>query len=254
MLGAYQFLEYKHDGKPTKLAKVSIIGDGGADVRAALTRGSLIADAVVWARDLINQPAQAKPPVEIAADTKRLLRGRGVTVQVLDVPQLREQRLGGVLGVGQGSTQTPRFLKLTYAPAGARGKPPRLRRQGSGVRLRWPVAQDRRGHGDDEVRHVGRRGGGRRDVGAAGPRREDQGHRLRARWSRTCRVAPRSARATCSASATARRSRCSTPTPKAASSSPTRCRSRPRTSRPPSSTWPRSPAHVSWRSARRSPG
>ena len=123
VLGAYQFLEYKHDGKPTKLSKVSIVGDGGADVRAALTRGSVIADAVVWARDLVNQPAQAKPPAEIAADARRLLRGRGVTVQVLDVPQLRQQRLGGVLGVGQGSTQTPRFLKLSYAPAGARGKP-----------------------------------------------------------------------------------------------------------------------------------
>jgi leucyl aminopeptidase len=46
-----------------------------------------------------------------------------VTVQVLDVAQLRQQRLGGVLGVGQGSEQAPRFLKLTYAPSGARGKP-----------------------------------------------------------------------------------------------------------------------------------
>jgi leucyl aminopeptidase len=122
-LGAYQFLEYKHDGKPTKLSKVSIIGDASADVRAALARGSVIADAVVWARDLINQPAQATPPAQIAADARRLLRGRGVTVQVLDVPQLRQQRLGGVLGVGQGSTQTPRFLKLSYSPVGSRGKP-----------------------------------------------------------------------------------------------------------------------------------
>ena len=27
-----------------------------------------------------------------------------------------------MLGVGQGSEQTPRFLKMTYAPSGARGK------------------------------------------------------------------------------------------------------------------------------------
>ncbi len=85
-------------------------------------RGSAIADAVSWARDLINEPAQAKPPAEVAAEARSLLRGRGVTVQVLDVAQLRQQKLGGVLGVGQGSTQTPRFLKLTYKPAGARGK------------------------------------------------------------------------------------------------------------------------------------
>ena len=122
VLGAYEFLEYKRDPKPTKLAKVSVISDGGAEVRAALRRGSVIAAAVVWARDLVNQPSQAKPPAGVAADARKLLRGRGVTVQVLDVAQLREQRLGGVLGVGQGSHQTPRFLKLTYAPAGVRGK------------------------------------------------------------------------------------------------------------------------------------
>jgi leucyl aminopeptidase len=122
-LGAYQFLDYKRDGKPTKLTKVTLIGGGGAEVRAALERGSVIANAVMWARDLVNQPAQAKPPAEVAAEARKLLRGRGVTVQVLDVAQLRQQRLGGVLGVGQGSEQTPRFLKLTYAPSGARGKP-----------------------------------------------------------------------------------------------------------------------------------
>jgi len=122
VLGAYQFLEYKRDGKPSQLAKVSVISDGGAEVRAALARGSAIADAVSWARDLINEPAQAKPPAEVASEAQSLLRGRGVTVQVLDMAQLRQQKLGGVLGVGQGSTQTPRFLKLTYKPAGARGK------------------------------------------------------------------------------------------------------------------------------------
>jgi leucyl aminopeptidase len=122
-LGAYQFLDYKRDAKPTKLSKVTVVGEAGAGVRAALTRGSVIAEAVVWTRDLVNQPALAKPPTEVAAEARKLLRGRGVTVQVLDVAQLRQQRLGGVLGVGQGSEQAPRFLKLTYAPSGARGKP-----------------------------------------------------------------------------------------------------------------------------------
>jgi len=100
-----------------------VIGNAGAELRSALTRGAVIANAVAWARDRINTPAQEKPPAEMAAEARRLLRGRGVTVQVLDVPQLQQQRFGGVLGVGQGSDQKPRFLKLTYTPPGARGKP-----------------------------------------------------------------------------------------------------------------------------------
>jgi leucyl aminopeptidase len=118
-LGAYQFLEYKKDSKPTKLTKVSLIGEASAEVRAALARGATIAAAVVWARDIVNRPSKEKPPAEVAAEARRLLRSRGVSVQVLGVTQLREQRLGGLLGVGQGSEQTPRFVKLTYTPSGA---------------------------------------------------------------------------------------------------------------------------------------
>jgi leucyl aminopeptidase len=123
VLGAYQYLEYKRDATPSKLAKVTVLDAGGAATRAGLARGVAIAEAVSWARDMVNTPAKEKPPAEMAAAARKLLRGRGVTVQVLDVAQIRAQRLGGLLGVGQGSLQTPRFLKLAYTPAGARGKP-----------------------------------------------------------------------------------------------------------------------------------
>jgi leucyl aminopeptidase len=122
-LGAYQFLEYKRDPKPTKLTSATLVGDESASVRSAIARGSTIADAVAWARNQVNQPAEAKPPAGMADEARKLLRGRGVTVEVLDVPQLERQKLGGVLGVGRGSDQTPRFLKLTYAPSGGRGRP-----------------------------------------------------------------------------------------------------------------------------------
>lgn len=123
VLGGYEYLEYKGNATPSKLKKVTVLAAGGAPVRAAVERGVTIADAVTWARDLVNRPAKEKSPSDMAADARKLLRGTGVTVQVLDVKQLQAQRMGGVLGVGQGSDQAPRFLKMTYAPSGARGKP-----------------------------------------------------------------------------------------------------------------------------------
>jgi leucyl aminopeptidase len=122
VLGAYQYLEYKRDATPSKLAKVTVIDAGGATTRRGVARGVAVAEAVIWARDMVNTPAKEKSPAEMAAAARRLLRGRGVTVQVLDVAQIKAQKLGGLLGVGQGSHQTPRFLKLTYFPAGSRGK------------------------------------------------------------------------------------------------------------------------------------
>jgi leucyl aminopeptidase len=122
VLGAYQYLEYKRDVTPTKLRKVTVIAAGGAPVRAAVEHGARIGEAVSWARDMVNTPSQDKSPADMVAAARSLLRGKGVSVQVLDVKQLQAQRMGGVLGVGQGSEQTPRFLKITYAPSGARGK------------------------------------------------------------------------------------------------------------------------------------
>jgi len=123
VLGGYQYLEYKGDATPSKLARVSILAARGAPVKTAVERGAQIGDAVTWARDMVNTPSKEKSPADMVAAAKKVLRGTGVTVQVLDVKQLQAERMGGVLGVGQGSEQAPRFLKMTYAPSGARGKP-----------------------------------------------------------------------------------------------------------------------------------
>jgi leucyl aminopeptidase len=123
VLGGYEYLEYKGDATPSKLKRVVILAAGGAPVKAAVERGATIGDAVTWARDMVNTPSKEKSPSDMVAAARALLRGTGVTVQVFDVRQLQAQRMGGVLGVGQGSEQAPRFLKMTYAPSGARGKP-----------------------------------------------------------------------------------------------------------------------------------
>jgi leucyl aminopeptidase len=124
VLGAYQYLEYKGDASPSKLRKVTVIVEaGGAAVRNAVNRGATVGDAVTWARDMVNTPSKEKSPAEMVAAARKVLRNRGVTVQVFEGARLKAERFGGVLGVGQGSDQPPRFLKMTYAPRGARGKP-----------------------------------------------------------------------------------------------------------------------------------
>ena len=129
LLGAYQFLEYKSEAKPSELRQVTVVG--GADVKRGVDRGYLVAHAVIWARDMVNEPAGAKSPAEFAAAARRLLSGKGVTVTVLSDAQIRAQRLGGLVGVGQGSSRPPRFVKIAYDPgAGAKG---RLALVGKGV-------------------------------------------------------------------------------------------------------------------------
>ena len=130
LLGAYQFLEYKSQATATALRRVSVL-DGRAEVRRGLDRGAAIARAATWARDAVNEPANGQSPAEFAAEARRLLARTGVTVQVLTEAQIRAHRMGGVIGVGQGSTRPPRFLKISYEPA--RRGPGHLALVGKGV-------------------------------------------------------------------------------------------------------------------------
>jgi leucyl aminopeptidase len=120
-LGRYQFLRYKSDGKVSKLDRVLVVGASDAKVRAGLARGARIADAVAWARDLINEPAAAKSPADVAEIGKGVARTSGLKARVLAGEQLVRARMGGVLGVGNGSERPPRFLRLEYAPARPKG-------------------------------------------------------------------------------------------------------------------------------------
>ncbi|HVJ96007.1 MAG TPA: leucyl aminopeptidase [Acidimicrobiia bacterium] len=119
-LGAYQFLRYKSDPKPTALKKVQVVGRSNAKVRSGLERGVRIATAIAWARDLVNEPAAGKSPEDVAEAAKKLARASGLKVKVFAGDQLERERMGGVLGVGNGSDRPPRFLRLEYAPAGAK--------------------------------------------------------------------------------------------------------------------------------------
>jgi leucyl aminopeptidase len=121
VLGSYQFLKYKGEREATRLAEVIVVGRSSAKVTAALDRGATIADAVTWARDMVNEPSGAKSPAAFASAARSLLRGKGVTVRVMTEADIKAQGLGGVIGVGQGSANPPRLVKATYAPSGAKG-------------------------------------------------------------------------------------------------------------------------------------
>jgi len=125
-LGAYQYLAFKTKGEPTKLRRVVLVGDPGNGgrkaVTAALARARVVTDAVAWARDIVNEPSLTKSPADFAASARKLLAGKGVSVTILTEPQIRAQKMGGVIGVGQGSERPPRFVKVVYDPPGGKAR------------------------------------------------------------------------------------------------------------------------------------
>jgi leucyl aminopeptidase len=124
LLGAYRFDRYKGKGTdPTdtaqSLAEVVILGDGAAaDAKRAIDRGTIIAESVAWARDLVNTPALDATPEYLAKEARRMAREVGLQVKIWNPAELERGGFGGILGVGRGSANPPRMIELTYRRAG----------------------------------------------------------------------------------------------------------------------------------------
>lgn len=139
--GTYKFARYLtgDDAKKTpSLASFGILTDakgkklGAAQarqVKEAIERGQAIAAAVCKARDLVNEPAGAMTPAQLAAEAQAIAaRHKSVSIKVLGPKQCEELGMGMFLAVARGSDEEPRFIHMTYKPAGqgkATGKKPK---------------------------------------------------------------------------------------------------------------------------------
>ena len=85
-----------------------------------MRRGVVVADAVNWAKRLIDTPAGELSPKEMAKRVaQRLGADDDVTVEIWTESKIRDERLGGLLGVGAGSAQPTRLVYAMYQPEGA---------------------------------------------------------------------------------------------------------------------------------------
>ncbi|HVA53655.1 MAG TPA: leucyl aminopeptidase family protein [Acidimicrobiales bacterium] len=88
-------------------------------VTKGVEHGVLIADGVNWAKYLVDSPAGSMAPKVLANEIGERLDGdEHVTVEVWNESRIKEERLGGLLGVGQGSAQPTRLVYATYDPQG----------------------------------------------------------------------------------------------------------------------------------------
>ncbi|URM91637.1 leucyl aminopeptidase [Streptomyces sp. MRC013] len=117
-LGAYAFTAYQERGEDAKnpLAEVVLLGAKPRDKasKAAAERALAVAEEVNRARDLINTPPNDLTPEAFAAVAAAAGKENGVKVQVLDEKALTKGGYGGILGVGAGSANPPRLVKLAY--------------------------------------------------------------------------------------------------------------------------------------------
>ena len=122
LLGGYRFDRYRSSSKTSAVARLA--PPHGADLDYALAA----AGAELWARDLINTPANDLGPDELQAAAAQLCQQHGGQLTVTSGPQLTAD-FPLIAAVGRASPRAPRLLDLLFANSGA----PRVTLVGKGV-------------------------------------------------------------------------------------------------------------------------
>ena len=122
LLGGYRYDRYRSSVKLTGLARLS--PPAGADLAYAVAA----AGAELWARDLINTPANDLGPDELQAAAAQLCQQHGGQLTVTSGPQLTAD-FPLIAAVGRASPRAPRLLDLLFSKPGA----PRVTLVGKGV-------------------------------------------------------------------------------------------------------------------------
>jgi leucyl aminopeptidase len=116
-LRTYTFDLYKtkrkaEEERPSK-AEVNFACSNPTTAEKAWARTSAIADGVVLARDLINEPANVLYPGEFARRAAALTK-LGVGVEILDVAAMKKLGMGALLAVGQGSAHESKVVIMRW--------------------------------------------------------------------------------------------------------------------------------------------
>lgn len=116
LLGNYAFDKYLSKKKKEKPLEVHLLSDKPKKAASAVSAALKVIDAVLFARDLVNEPAVVLTPAELALRAKHELKKTGVNVTVFDKKELHKRKMNAILAVGGASIHEPKMIIMHYRP------------------------------------------------------------------------------------------------------------------------------------------
>jgi leucyl aminopeptidase len=96
---------------------IPLAKEGEDDLEDRLTQVRMLRASVRVARDLANRPGNDLTPEGVAVAAKQMAEEvKGLRVTILGVKELQKEKMGGILGVAQGSAQEPRLVIIEHRP------------------------------------------------------------------------------------------------------------------------------------------
>ncbi|HTN39637.1 MAG TPA: leucyl aminopeptidase family protein [Asticcacaulis sp.] len=129
-LGAYSFTRYKSGSTPSEVK----LDDSTLD-EATKTAVAREVRAHNLVRDLVNTPTNDMGPADIEAEARRIAGAHGAAIKVIVGDDLMKENYPAVHAVGRaaGPNNQPRFIEITWSPAGVPGPLPVVALVGKGV-------------------------------------------------------------------------------------------------------------------------
>ncbi len=121
VLGGWEADKYKTDAKKNEkqVDEFAVLTDGAEAhaIQSLLERGETIAQAQNLTRDLVNEPPNRLIPETLAQAARDMASQSGLECEVLDENAMRELGMGALLGVAQGSSNSPFLISIKYRPS-----------------------------------------------------------------------------------------------------------------------------------------
>jgi len=124
VLGNYDFEKYTTKKKTNKRLTITFLSDETAQIKKAIKNAKDVTEGVNFTKDLQNEPGNNLTPPEFAKRIALMFKGTSVKVKIMDEKEIKRKKMGGLLAVGQGSKNPPRFIVLKYN--GAKNKNSKL--------------------------------------------------------------------------------------------------------------------------------
>lgn len=117
LLGNYSFEKYKSKKEKSKILDVCFYAENEKKLRSALKAAQNLISSVNLTRDLQNEPANNLTPELFANRIINEVRPLGIKATVFGTKEIQKRKMGGLIAIGQGSINKPRFIVLEYKPS-----------------------------------------------------------------------------------------------------------------------------------------
>jgi leucyl aminopeptidase len=118
LLGTYTYRKHiTKSAEYKELMEFNILVENTSEQKAleqGVRTGTIIAGAVILARDMANEPANNFNPGDLAKAAIDVAQKYGIEIRIIEKDEMKNLGMGGMLGVSQGSVQPPKFIIMNY--------------------------------------------------------------------------------------------------------------------------------------------